>query len=358
MFRRLLLLNGLAASAVPIHHAAAYGLLAMFQWTDRYQPVTVPDFSQLGSPPYFVLITIRQLVTFAVPVFLFVSGFYMAFLGKSQRTPLNWSVLSKRMQILAIPFLIWTAVRYVLLRRPPSSINDVLDPYFYIPLLLQFYLLSPWSIRVAEKHWKLLLGVAGALQFWYLAVKYLQIFGVQTAFLDQLLSAPRWLFIRDPLWFPLGIVFGLHLEEARPILAKLRVHLVGATIVLCLLMLAEYQVVDQLSGEDWLGPTFGGVFRIFYSLAVILAVLAFESGSSRSERVISQIGYRSLGIYMANIPFIYGTALLLYHLAPSTLGTEAIYVPSLIIAGMGGPLLLMKFVNSSPARGAYRSLFG
>ena len=37
--KRLLWLNGIAIIAVAMHHAAAFSLQAMFEWTDRYMTV-------------------------------------------------------------------------------------------------------------------------------------------------------------------------------------------------------------------------------------------------------------------------------------------------------------------------------
>ncbi len=79
MVRRLLLLNGLATLGVAIHHAVAYGFLAMFTWTNAYRDVTVPNYDMLGSPSYYALIITRQLDSFAIPAFFFMSGFFVAF---------------------------------------------------------------------------------------------------------------------------------------------------------------------------------------------------------------------------------------------------------------------------------------
>ena len=65
---------------VPLHHSTAYGLQAMFEWTNRYRDVAVPNFDQLGTLPYYVLMFARQFDAFGVPAFLFVSGFFIAFM--------------------------------------------------------------------------------------------------------------------------------------------------------------------------------------------------------------------------------------------------------------------------------------
>ena len=84
MITRLLILNGLAALGVVVHHAAAYGFLAMFSWTNRYLPVEVPNYDQLDSAAFYITQLIRQADAFTIPSFLFVSGFFVAFLAKGK----------------------------------------------------------------------------------------------------------------------------------------------------------------------------------------------------------------------------------------------------------------------------------
>ena len=62
MIRRLLLLNGLAAISAVIYHATGWGFTAMFWWTDQYLPISVPDFSQLGSVSYYALRLVEQIL--------------------------------------------------------------------------------------------------------------------------------------------------------------------------------------------------------------------------------------------------------------------------------------------------------
>jgi hypothetical protein len=47
MIKRMLYLNGLAVLTVILYHSSAWGFIGMFFWTDRYRPVSVPNFDQL-----------------------------------------------------------------------------------------------------------------------------------------------------------------------------------------------------------------------------------------------------------------------------------------------------------------------
>jgi peptidoglycan/LPS O-acetylase OafA/YrhL len=358
--RRLLFLNGLAILTIPIHHAGAYGLQAMFFWTDRYRPVSVPNYDLLGSIPFYITMIVRQLDTFSVPAFLFISGFFIAFMAKGKEKTLTWQMVLPRVKVLLIPFIIWTIIRYALLRHVPTSVDEVLDPYHFIPILIQFYLISPLLVPMARNRWKLLLIVAAVLHLSIHTLRYLSGLDVILPGQELILSlTPRWFFLgQQPFWFPFGLVFGLHLQQHSQQLARMKWQLLAATIISAILMVAEYQIGDYLNGLTWVGPSFSGLTKNFYIFFFILLILAINESSFPRSKDISNLGAKSLGIYMGNIPAIYVTAVLMYHFTPWALGSQLLYQTILAIAGLGGPLLLMWLVRQTPLRAGYRYLFG
>lgn len=355
MARRLLLLNGLAAFAVVIHHTAAYGLQAMFEWTNRYRAVAVPNYDQLGSAPYYALMTIRHLDGYALPAFLFVSGFFAAFMARSEQP---WGAVTKRIQQLLAPFVIWTLIRYILLMRVPSTVDDILNPYHFIPVLCQFYLLSPLIVSAARKWWKSVLFMAAAFQLGLLGYRYMNILGETLPFQEYVLSMPRWIFLEYSFWFPLGVVVGLQPRQSQLLFRRMKWRLLAGLIGVAVLTMVEYEVVASVTGNEWLGPTFRGATGVVYSLLFILCFLAFDQISVPFSEQLSQIGSRSLGIYMANIPAIYVLAVFMYDVTPWALGNQLVYQLVLFAAGLGGPLLLMELLRRTPARQAYSYVFG
>jgi hypothetical protein len=345
---------------IPIQHATAYGIQAMFYWTDRYLPVSVPNFDLMGTLPYYMIVIIRQLVTFSVPAFLFISGFFVAFMAKGKEPNVTLQKVMPRIKILLFPFIIWTVIRYSLLRRFPTSLDEVLDPYHFIPLLIQFYFLSPLLVPLARNRWKLLLIVAATIHLSVQSMNYLTNLGIEfpgQAFLSSI--TPRWFVIgQQPFWFPFGLVFGLHHKFFVERIVQMKGRLLLITVVFGLLSIGEYIVADYLNGDVWVGPTFSGITRNVYILGFILFILATNEATIPFSDTFSDIGAKSLGIYMANIPAIYVTAVLLYRLMPWTLGMQLIYQAILFVAGLGGPLLLMWLVRQTPVRVGYRYLFG
>ena len=359
MTKRLLQLNGLAILAIVIHHAAAYTLQAMFLLTDRYLPVEVPNFDQMGSPTYYLLIGTRLLLIWAVPAFMFISGYYAGFMAKGQQS-MKWNAMLPRVKILLYPFLVWTIIRFTLLRRFPASIDEVLDPYHFVPVLIQFYLLVPWITPLAKKNWRLLLGIFLVIHFAGLGLRYLSNLGVVVPGQELIFTlTPRWFFLSgQPFWFPFGLVFGIHFYNRQQQLVKLKWYFLTSVVFLGALVVGEYVLIDWINGSEWLGPVFSGLAAIPFTLAVILCFLSFSDKVMPLSSELAYIGSRSLGIYMANIPSVYVVGVLMYHLTPWLLGYHIIYMVILIIAGLGGPLLLMNVIRRSPARTRYRYLFG
>jgi surface polysaccharide O-acyltransferase-like enzyme len=223
MARKLLYLNGLAIIAVILFHTAGTGFTAMFAWGHRYLPDSVPVMSQVGSLSYYGLRFFEQLAVFSIPAFLFVSGFFVAVTTGRRETIDGKSVLA-RSRSLVIPYLIWSTITMALLmlegRRYgiadfiriylTGSANPVL---YFVPLLVQFYLLSPILVRMARRNWKAFLLLAGLLQIAVQALSYPLFLGLDVSNAAQLLAfVPKWLFLSRIFWFPLGIVAGFHTE--------------------------------------------------------------------------------------------------------------------------------------------------
>lgn len=351
MARRLLILNGLAAFAVVVHHAAAYGLNAMFGWFDQ-------DFTLIGSPAYYVTMFVRILVFAAVPAFFFVSGFFIGAMARGSSSHLRWTATLPRIQVLLVPFVLWTIIRFALIRAVPGTLDEILNPYFFVPVLVQFYLLSSPIAAWAKSEWKSLLLVAGIIQLTLVVLSVLRALEIIVPGQEQILDIPLWFFIRWPFWFPFGVVTGIHLQKISKPLARVKWPLLAAMIVLPILALLEYQAIARFAGQAWLGPTFGGIARTLYALAVILCFLAFERISVPFSAALSQLGTKSLGIYMGNIPAIYVVAVLLHDYFPWSLDYQFLYQPLLIVAGLGGPLLLMEIVRRTQLRPLYRYAFG
>jgi peptidoglycan/LPS O-acetylase OafA/YrhL len=360
MTRRLLFLNGLAALMLAIHHATGYGFNAMFDWTDRYMQVAVPNYNQAGSFAFYVNVLIQQLDYFALPAFMFVSGFFAVFVFGNSSTNTKWVNIKTRVINLVIPFLFWSVAFFILfLRRLPDNLDEVLDRYYYIPLVIQFYILSPFLIRFAKNHWKLFLFGALFLDLGRFTVRYIYRLGFEFPGIFKIMEyTPRWLFPMLFSWFALGMVAHIYRLELMRWLPRYKWHLLAATVALAILSMVEYVLVGQAIGQVWLGHYFGGYARFFYGLAFIFCFLSFEDWTLPSSKQILYLGSKSLGIYLVHNRLMYLAAVFLYNRVPQVLGNQFLYQGILIVFALGGSLLLMELVKATPARRYYKYLFG
>jgi peptidoglycan/LPS O-acetylase OafA/YrhL len=98
MSRRLLLLLGLGVLGVVLNHATVYGFRATFEWwwraepelalaegCDLTPPVRCTNYDAVGSPTYWGLTLVRRLISFGVPAFLLVSGYFIAFAAGKEK---------------------------------------------------------------------------------------------------------------------------------------------------------------------------------------------------------------------------------------------------------------------------------
>jgi surface polysaccharide O-acyltransferase-like enzyme len=170
MVRRLLYLNGIAILGVILFHAAGMGFTAMFSWSHRYLPESVPAVSQVGNVSYYGLRLIEQAMVFSLPAFLFVSGFFIS-VQAGRTNKVRWQAVLSRTKNLIIPYIIWSVIvmglnfaldgrRYGLVDIGRNLLTGRSSPVLYfVPLLIQFYLLSPIFVRLARWNWKVLLVV-------------------------------------------------------------------------------------------------------------------------------------------------------------------------------------------------------
>jgi peptidoglycan/LPS O-acetylase OafA/YrhL len=369
MARTLSYLNGLATLGVVLYHASGWGFVAMFWWTHRYLPLSVPDFSQMFSLSYFGLRLIEQLVIVSIPAFLLVSGFFVAFAaGRSQAT-VGWGTVWNRIRHLAIPFLLWSTVMLAaaILQGERYSPGEALlqvvlgrttPAFYFVPLLCQLYLLAPATVLWARRNWRTLLLSAAILQSLVHVIRYFTILGLPLpggALLPSLTQG--WFFPSNVFWFTLGIVVGLHHQSLRTWLVRFRRAAVVTTLLLIPLGMIEWEMLLRGSGQAWIGPEETLLDNVF-SLAVLLAFLGYAGSRLPFARAAGGLGSKSYGVYLVHSLVLMGLAKAIYHGAPWALGMQWLFQPLLVGAGLAIPLLFMAAVKHSPARRTYELQFG
>ncbi len=369
MKNRLLFLNGLAILAVVINHAASWGYTAMFWWVDRYRHVPPPNFDQVGSLPYYGLLAAKQLTVFSVPAFLFVSGFFIAYAARGTQNMLNWRMIRRRVSNLLIPYFLWSIVIFIgdAIQGQTYPFTEYLvrliqgqatSAYFYVPLLCQFYLLSPFVVRTVKARWQLALIGAAIVQIAVIALKYLLLFSdkISHATLIRHITSP-WLFPGWIFFFVFGVVFSFHRERILPLVLPSKRKALALLAVLTLLVILEPEFIYRLTGRDWRGTPLaisGGLYALYF----ILCFATMGNVLAPFSNLFHQLGRKSFGIYLLHPKVLEFFARVIRQVAPWLLGHQILYQPILIILGVSVPSLFMTAVTKSSLRRFYHLLFG
>lgn len=368
MNRKLAFLTGLAIIAVVLNHATRWGLILQFGWQGQLSPrAIIPDQSQASGLSYYSLVAIQQLCYFGVPAFLFISGFFIAYTAQGTNNGrVSWKVVRTRIYKLFWPYIIWSVAVFIVegFQGRTFSIDayfvqlltgKTLGPYYYVPMLCQLYLLSPFVCRLGKDHPYALLALAGMLQLVCLGYYYLKLGGA------DLPGAPLengWLFIWYILYFPLGVVVGFRLKSFQTVITRYRGLLAMLTVVLGATSILEAEWLYHATGNFEATHDMLKLSTNLYATVFILALLAFDWRASGLLQAVNRIGAKSYGIYLLSPAVFFIFAQVMNRFVPVLLSQPLVMILAFTTAGIGGVALAMEFIARSPLRSAYRYLFG
>lgn len=369
MIDRMLYLRGLAILGPVLFHAANWGFIAMFWWTDRYLPVAVPNFDQMYSLSYFFYRAFEQFLMFSVPAFLFVSAYFSVLSYEKDSSAIGYSKIIKRVSRVFIPFIIWSLVyllvNYLMGTRysPAGALVTILtgrinEAYYFIPALIQFYLLLPILVPLAKKRWKALLVVSAILLVYSKIPVYVAILNPELVSEHPLLRPWQgWWFISHLFWFSLGLAYGFHKERFIEILERVKYWLLGLIIVVYGVGIIEWEYLLRNSGKEWIAPEMT-LIDVIYIFLFLMTFLAFQKRTLPFTSGFKQLGAKSYGIYLIHLLALMVVARGIYHIAPSILGYQALFYSILVVSGFAVPILMMKIVEITPLNPYYQYLFG
>ena len=355
---KLLILNGLAIFAVPVNHASAWIFISMGR-----------TGYQMGPLMYYGLRIIEQAITFAIPAFLFISGYFVSFaIGRIEANK-QWKVIFARVKNLAIPFFVWSVLILILnmLQGNPYSVGSFLltivtgnasVPYYFVPLLVQFFILSPFLVSFAKTRYELLLFLTALIQLVTIGLRYDTLLGLHIPALQPILFLDHpHLFPSRIFYFTLGIVFSSHFSQFKQKLIQVRWGLLISLVVFFILGIVEWEFLQGFSTIYFIGQT-DTVIDVFYSMALILCFLAFESFAPPFSKQLEFLGGLSFGIYLLHFSVQEYISKIVVHFLPWFTSLPILMYPLLVVCGLWFPIILMTLVNKSPIRRYYRYLFG
>jgi fucose 4-O-acetylase-like acetyltransferase len=349
------------------HHAANWGFIVN-SWGLEL-PVVEIGPEQIGPLTYYSLTLVQKITTFSVPAFLFVSGFFVAYAARGTQSVLSWKMVRARITKLLIPYLIWSVIAFVYwglegnIYSPARYVlrlvyGGAFPEYYYVPLLIQLYVLALVIVPLAKSHpGKVLLGAA-AVQLVMIAFNYARVWVVDPNWQWLFSITGRWaLFTKWIFYFCLGIVISLDLKKVQ-ILTRYKWLFLGIAVVFLFVGLLENEAIFRFTGEEnWRSNPFTLSITI-YVIAFILCFLGFKDSAFPLSKTFHELNAHSFGIYLLHPLVIMLVMPLLSELVPLLYRYQFIFQPLLVVIAIGIPFLLMRFFKIKSLAKYYSYLFG
>ena len=348
MSRQFPALRGLAIVIVILNHSIKLGGLAQ-QELGLAAPI--------GFEKYFLL-ALKQLGVFAVPIFLFLSGSFFVYAAQAQGAKLSYKPVWAGLKNILWPYLLWTVVFYGVVyfthgesHSIPTYIKNLIAgyPYNFVPLLVFYYLISPFLVKTARRHPWILMAIIVLYVLFLINVTAPGILGFKLPTWARYLTPPV-LRITLAVWgifFPLGVIYSLYSDQILPFLRRSRWMLLIGTVVFYGFSVLHEASIVVFPLAALISPVFGVFLLPLIKRESIPIVRRFE-----------RVGKKAFGLYLVHFIVL---DLLLFgvkNLVPGVLQNQLFLLPVLFSLALGIPLLVMNTIEKMPQRVAYRYVFG
>ncbi|MCB8967098.1 MAG: acyltransferase [Ardenticatenaceae bacterium] len=348
MGRQLGGLRGIAILLVVLNHTIIIG-------ANRIDALGYPGANDWRAT---FLLTLDELGHFAVPVFLFISGSFIAYAAGGKSKTISWKSLQSMLKRLLWPYLLWSVLFFIYTALRNGYMEPFLlyakhlvvgYPYHFIPILIFYYALSPILVPLARKYsyWLILV----------IALCQLIMSNIQTPGLLGF-TFPGWMRIFAPpvlantftiwgVYFPMGLVFSLHAKEFNPKLYKIRWVSLIVTIAL---------FIAGTSPAD--APYHFFLARYIYPITFMLLIPVIKRQWIPWVRHFEYVGKHSYGLYLAHMIMVDLAYWLIQLIVPGLYNYPILLRVPVFVTAVAIPLILMEISTKLPTRNVYRYVFG
>ncbi len=361
-------LNGAATIAAVFHHSVHWMLIPLFMWQER---ILSSIGAQFIPDPQVTVLFFRitdQLAGCAVPIFLFVSGFYYGFANNRTTTKFDIHWLVSRIKFIWIPFAVWSTIIILMRTIEGDTYNfrqlvdiyiwgSAAGPYYYIPLIIQYIVLSPFLFYLLKHFPKPTFGVVIAIQIIASLTWYTAFFDISSPGLAHVISLIKaWHVLHNLIWFTGGMYLYLYQPELTAGIKKFKHLLPLLAVIVFVLSQLELSQFAQFFQKEWVYAQSFLLTRILYFNLIMLIILFQDT--IRKNHWIEWLGSKSFGVYLTHILFLELFARGLYHFAPQLMRFSPIYWGLLMVVALAGPLIMMRIAEIQPLHRFYPYLFG
>lgn len=288
-----------------------------------------------GHWNYYYSLFVRQAVMCTLPIFLFVSGYWLA--NSRCASFKDYRVfIRKRLMRILIPYLFWSLFFYAMssLRGQPHSVSDlafklitgqVEAPYFFILMLIQLYLITPFLIRLLDT--EVSFAIIALVHALFVAFLYALRFWVDDDISFTYIKMPflSWLSL-----FSLGIV----LRRRPDALERMKASWFAFAAVLFLgLSLIEGGLLIG-SGSFEFGISDIKYTTLLYGAATVLFLFKVRE-RVHWPRVLVFMGKYAFGIYFIHGFFVRGFHKALQPHVPALYQVQPLYQTAVFCAALG-----------------------
>lgn len=343
--------------------AALRGLAIILVVFDHAIHMSVAEFGRVGLLPptglaHGLLLVLQQPGTIAVPIFLFLSGGFMVYAVNGREIPVAYRIVASSLRYILMPYLVWSLIFYVVAyllqyQRLPllGYVKGLLVgyPFSFVPILVFFYMLGPLLVPAVRRHpWLVLVAVLG-YQLFLINVTSPGALGVVFPSWTWWLSPPvlRNTLAKWAIYFPFGVVYGLHGKAILDPLRRIWLPLAASGIVL-----NGLRVAGLIQGWD------ARALEMACPIPLILLCIVIKRERIPLASRLEQYGSKSYGLYLTNLIVI---SLLLAGIqvaAPWLLPHLIVVIPVLFLVTLNLPFWVMTLAERSPARLIQRYVFG
>ncbi|WP_341529775.1 acyltransferase [Nostoc sp. UHCC 0302] len=304
-------LRGLAIAAVVTIHAC--GINNKIAWN------------------YELSLIIRQLINFAVPIFIFISG-YFAYKGELKKRSDYLDFYKKRLSRILLPYIAW-CVLIILFYKPNyqwhwSKIfyhvitGQIVTPYYFVIVLIQLIVLTPFMVMSTKSTVK---------NFLWLSLSPLSLVGLYFSHLyfHYEIKLP-WYALPFTVWVSF-YYFGILASQGKLVVPNKNIKNI-TLLYICSIFLAVAEGFYLCKAHNLHG--FAGsqikVSSFLSSFLLILLFLGTRKKIGNWPKALIILGEFSFGIYLFHVP-----VLDLFSRITSKIGLQNFWITQLLINSWG-----------------------
>jgi surface polysaccharide O-acyltransferase-like enzyme len=255
--------------------------------------------NNISSRTYNGSVIINQIARFSVPAFILISGIGLTLSYKKEQG--YFKFLGRRFNKIIPSYILWCLI-YIYFTNKNFEINNVVNSliygkvfyhFYYIPLIVQFYLIYPLIYKFIGTKRGLLVSFVitfGIIIFtrYYITSDELKWFFDKKNLLD-------WIF-----YFSFGAFIGKNLEKFLMLTKKYRFLILILFLASTFIMLYDAASSIRIGKDLEYAVTFMRPTVVSYSIFLIFFIFSIEWKENIFMKIISYISRNSYAIYLSH----------------------------------------------------------